>query len=112
MTQFTAISAEKEELLAFKKGIEKKEKEAMIASFYMLSDEDKQDVVDHIDEYKLDEIEAKLSVICVRNKVNFNLEDDNDDQATIYNLHNGDLSNDDAMPAWVKAIEANKAKNR
>ena len=48
----------------------------MIASFYMLSDEDKKDVVANIDTYSLDDIEAKLSIICVRNKVSFNLDDD------------------------------------
>jgi len=47
----------------------------MIKSFYVLSDADKKDVVDNIDQYSLDEIESKLSVICVRNKVNFGLED-------------------------------------
>ena len=40
---------------------------------------DKKDVIENIDTYSLDDIEAKLSIICVRNKVNFNLEDDNDD---------------------------------
>lgn len=48
----------------------------MIESFYMLSDEDKKDVVENIDTYSIDDIEAKLSIICVRNKVSFNLEDD------------------------------------
>ena len=50
----------------------------------MLSDEDKKDVIDNIDTYSLDEIEAKLSIICVRNKVSFNLEDD--DKNTILPL--------------------------
>jgi len=39
----------------------------------MLSDEQKKDCVDNIDTYSFDEIEAKLSVICVRNKVSFDL---------------------------------------
>ena len=37
-----------------------KEKESMINSFYMLSDEDKKDVVENIDKYSIDDIEAKL----------------------------------------------------
>ena len=74
----------------------------MINSFYMLSDAEKQDVIDNIDKYSLDEIEAKLSVICVRNKVSFTLDDDNknDSNRLTYNL---DEDNNDAVPDWVKA---------
>jgi hypothetical protein len=95
-------------LVEFKAKIEKKEKEAMIAKFSMLSEQDKKDVVDNIDTYSLDEIEAKLSVICVRNKVSFADLDDDKNEATVkeepvtYSLageDNADLS----VPAWVKA---------
>ena len=93
------------ELTTFKLGIEKAEKEKMIASFYMLSDEDKKDVVANIDTYSLDDIEAKLSIICVRNKVSFNLDDDkHEDKPTTYNL-NGE-GDDNGVPAWIKAIRA------
>jgi hypothetical protein len=90
---------------AFKLQVEKKEKEAMINSFYMLSDEDKKDVTDNIDKYSIDEIEAKLSILCVRNKVKFDLDEDNDGREgnsdpTTYNL-NGDVE-EDQVPAWVK----------
>ena len=97
------------ELTTFKLGIEKAEKEKMIASFYMLSDEDKKDVVANIDTYSLDDIEAKLSIICVRNKVSFNLDDDKpEDKPTTYNL-NGE-GDDDGVPAWVKAVRAVASK--
>ena len=93
------------ELTTFKLGIEKAEKEKMIASFYMLSDEDKKDVVANIDTYSLDDIEAKLSILCVRNKVSFNLDDDKpEDKPTTFNLSGA--GNDDGVPAWVKAIRA------
>ena len=98
------LKAQVEPLVAFKAQIEKKEKENMIASFTMLSDEDKADVVTNIDTYSLDEIEAKLSVICVRNKVSFaSLEDDNkpETEPTTYNLDN--QAEDLSVPAWVKA---------
>lgn len=76
----------------------------MIAKFYMLSDEDKKDVVDNIDTYSLDDIEAKLSIICVRNKVSF--ADDNNQGtpqgAAVYNLGD-DPDDDSSTPAWVKA---------
>ena len=79
----------------------------MIASFYMLSDEDKKDVNDNIDSYSLEDIEAKLSIICVRNRVSFNLEAEEaeDKDPTIYNVNNGELSDDD-VPAWVKAVRS------
>ena len=99
------LNAQIEELTAFKHKIEKAEKEKMIESFYMLSDEDKKDVVANIDTYSLDDIEAKLSIICVRNKVNFNLEDDRgtDTDPTVFNL-NGNI--DDEVPAWIKSLRS------
>ena len=95
-------------LREFKANAEKAEKQAMIDSFYMLSDEDKADCVQHIDEYSLDDIEAKLAIICVRNKVSFSLDDDNkteDSQKMNYNLNNED-DNSDSAPAWIKAVRA------
>ena len=96
------LEAKLEPLTAFKAQADKEAKEAMIAKFYMLSDEDKKDVVDNIDTYSVDDIESKLSVICVRNKVNFNLDEDNGvptTNPTTFNLDNGA---DDSVPAWVK----------
>ena len=99
------LEAQITELTKFKQGIEKKEKEAMIASFYMLSDEDKKEVVANIDNYSLRDIEAELSILCVRNKVSFNLDDDkHEDNPTTYNL-SGE-GNDDGVPAWIKAMRA------
>ena len=103
-SKISDLEAQIAELTTFKKGIEKAEKEKMIASFYMLSDEDKKDVVTNIDTYSLDDIEAKLSIICVRNKVSFNLENDNNtNEPKTFNL---DGAGEDTTPAWVKAIRA------
>ena len=101
----TNLESQVSELTAFKKGIEKAEKQKMIDSFCMLSDAEKADVIENIDTYSLDDIEAKLSIICVRNKVSFNLDDDKNDKAdpTTFNLDGG--LNDEA-PAWVKAIRS------
>ena len=94
-----------QQLTDFKKNIEKAEKQKMIDSFYMLTNEDKKDVIDNIDSYSLDDIEAKLSIICVRNKVSFNLDDNNKNKGTDVTLNlNG--AGDDNTPAWVKAIRA------
>ena len=98
------MDAEITSLREFKATIEKKEKEDLISSFYMLSDEDKKDVIDNIDTYSLNDIEAKLSIICVRNKVSFNLDNDNKpNEPTVFNLNGNDGDDDSATPAWVKA---------
>ena len=91
-------------LREFKKGIEKKEKEDMIARFYMLSDEDKKEVIENIDSYSLEDIENKLSVICVRNKVSFADPVDNNGAPTVYELTNSSSKTSD-VPEWIKAIQ-------
>ena len=99
------LDTEVAELKEFKLKAERQNKQQMIDSFYMLSDDDKKDVVEHIDTYSLDDIEAKLSILCVRNKVNFNLEDkhEEDDKTPkgLFNLNNPETDN---VPDWVKAI--------
>ena len=103
-TALQAAQSEFEALKQFKFNVEKAQKEDMInKEFYMLSDEDKKDVIEHIDEYSLDEIEAKLSVICVRNKVSFNLEEDKSTETLNFSLNEAANTVDDA-PAWVKAV--------
>ena len=100
----TSLEEENASLLAFKKSVEKVEKQKMIDSFYMLSDAEKADVLENIDSYSLDDIEAKLSIICVRNKVKFDLDENNEGQdnsaSTTYNLA-GDAEEEE-VPAWVK----------
>ena len=111
--QMNTLTQSLTSLQEFKTVADKKEKLAMIDQFYMLSDKDKEDVVKNIDTYSLEDIENKLSVICFRNKVNFNVEENNaedkDDaqeekkDPTTYNL-NG-LENN-SVPAWVRAVAA------
>lgn len=101
-SKYVALQKENAELLTFKLKTERKEKEDMIAQFYMLSDEDKKDVIEHIDTYSLDDIESKLSVICVRNKVSFEKQEDIlPTNATTFSLTADD---NDATPAWIKAV--------
>ena len=104
-TRISELEGQLAELTTFKKSIEKAEKEKMIASFYMLSNEDKKDVIENIDNYSLDDIEAKLSILCVRNKVSFNLDDNKDEgkDPMTFSLNGG--MNDEA-PAWVKALRS------
>lgn len=106
-TEHETLKSEVEPLKAFKLEAEKKDKQAMIDQFYMLSDEDKADVIANIDTYSVDDIEAKLSIICVRNKVSFDLDENkNSGNPTVYNLNNGDSDDDAAVPAWVKSLRA------
>ena len=74
----------------------------------MLSNEDKQEVIENKANYSLDDIEAKLSVICVRKKVNFDLDDtsknDNiveDKDVMTYNITDAEAS----TPAWISALK-------
>lgn len=111
-SKFEALEAEIVSLREFKAAADRKEKQAMIDSFYMLSDSDKADVISNIDTYSIDDIEAKLAIICVRNKVNFNLDDDKPEdkkEPVIYSLGNDNDGSDNA-PAWIKAVRET-AKN-
>lgn len=102
-----ALEEEIETLKEFKLIAERKEKQQMIDSFYMLSDNDKREVTDNIDNYTVDEIEAKLAVFCLRNHINFGNEQQQEEQkpedklTTMFSLDNG---NQDSAPDWIKAV--------
>ena len=106
---YSSLEEEVKTLRKFKLESDRKEKQALINKFCMLSDEDKADVVSHIDEYSLDKIEADLAVICFRNKVSFNVEEDTQKTDSLtYNLNVEDEL--DTTPAWIKAVRET-AKN-
>lgn len=106
--KYSLLEKENAELKEFKFNVEAKEKDALINSFYMLSDEDKADVIEHKAEYSLEDIESKLSVICVRKKVNFNLDDEvKEEVPNLYNLQ----PDVEVVPAWLKAVEERKNKD-
>ena len=110
-TQFAALQAENAELLAFKQKVEEKEKDDLIDSFYMLSDEDKKDVIKNKANYSLKEIKAELSMICVDKKVNFNLENaaSVEEAPVTFNLNSHQA---DTLPAWLKAVEDTRNRNK
>lgn len=101
-----ALEAELAPLKEFKDQAELKAKQDMINSFYMLSDEDKQEVIDNINTYSLEDIEAKLSIICVRNKVNFNLDEEEEKKEDISTTFS--LGEEITAPAWIKAVQETK----
>ena len=106
-TRIADLEKELGELTEFKKQVDRAEKQKMIDGFYMLSDEDKKNVVENIDTYSLKDIEAELSIICVRNKVSFSLDEDKDEKKdpTTFSL-NGGLDGDETVPAWIKALRS------
>lgn len=112
--KYAALEASYNELVAFKNDVEDKEKDALIAQFSMLSDEDKKDVVENKRNYSLDDIEAKLAVICYRKKVNFDLEDKskNEEEMTDNNtVTTFSLNMNDSTPDWVKSVEEVQNRN-
>ena len=106
-----ALQTSYQALVDFKNEVDNEKKDALISSFYMLSDEDKKDVIENKAKYSLEEIESKLSVICYRKKVSFESNEvetkNNDTQdVTTYNLNTVE-----STPAWVKALK-NTQKSR
>ena len=101
-TKFDLLQAKCEELEKVTTSYEREKKEELINKFYMLDDEDKKDVKDNIDKYSLDDIESKLSVICVRKRVSFANEVEEDQPATTFSLEGLDAEDD--TPEWIKAV--------
>lgn len=108
--KYSKLEEDYNALVEFKNQIENEKKDALINSFYMLTDEDKADVIKNKAKYSLDDIEAKLSVICVRKKVNFDLDEDDaskdrkndvDTNIMTYTLETEESS----TPAWISALK-------
>ena len=116
-SSYASLKEEVEELRTFKKKIEDKEKDELIERFYMLSDEDKKDVIEHKSEYSLEEIESKLALIGYRKGVNFNLETSSENEESKEEQDESPVvtfdvkaTEDSTVPEWVKAVES--AMNR
>ena len=75
-SELESLRAEVEELRSFKLNIEMQEKQKLVDSYFMLSDEDKAEVVANLANYSLDEIKAKLAIIYVEQNVDFNKVDE------------------------------------
>ena len=103
---YSMLQSQYQELVNFKNEIDNQKKDALIAEFYMLSDEDKADVISNKEKYTLDEIKAKLSVICFDKKINFTLNKEADDKKeediVTYTLND---NADNSLPDWVKAVK-------
>ena len=109
-TANTELKNKLNSLNEFKLTVEREKKMELIGKFYMLNDEDKKDVIANVDNYSLDDIEAKLCVACFRNHVSFN-EVENEqpvqvENPIVYNLNSDNDGEDLTVPAWVKAVRA------
>lgn len=116
-SSYASLKEEVEELRTFKKKIEDKEKDELIERFYMLSDEDKKDVIEHKSEYSLEEIESKLALIGYRKGVNFNLNTSSENEESTVEEDESPVvtfdvkaTEDSTVPEWVRAVES--AMNR
>ena len=76
--KFTALEAEAEELRKFKAERIDADKDAIIAKYHMLSDEDKAEIIADKDKFTLSEIESKLALLYVQKNVNFDEEEEID----------------------------------
>ena len=110
--KYSKLEQDYSKLLTFKKNVENEKKDELIKSFYMLSNEDKKDVMENKEKYSLDEIEAKLSVICFRKKINFASEKEEPEGEPVapvtYSLE--DATED--VPAWLNSIRDAHNKNK
>ena len=109
--QYASLEQSNKELVAFKNAIEDKEKDELIAKFYMLSDEDKKNVVENKANFTLDEIEKELSVICVRKKVSFANEEETENKINITSYTVNNSAETEVLPSWLQAVEAHKTQN-
>ena len=98
---YDTLKADYDELVEFKRTVDNERKDALITQFYMLDNEDKKDVVENKEKYSLEEIKAKLSMICFDKKISFSKEEEK--ETITYSLDETDKDNN--LPDWVKAVK-------
>lgn len=104
--KFTALEAEAEELRKFKAERIDADKDAMIAKYHMLSDEDKAEIIANKDKFTLGEIESKLALLYVQKNVNFDEEGEVDSTPlTTFSLDDETIA-EDADPMLSALREA------
>lgn len=109
--KYNTLETSYNELVEFKLGKEREDKQAMIDSFYMLSEADKEEVQNNIDSYSIDEIEAKLSVICVRNKLDLSGSHESESTETTFSLSDDEEDASESVSPIVSALRQHK-KNK
>ena len=109
-SEYNTLQAAHAELVEFKRQSDDAKKDEMIGKFFMLSDEDKKDIIDHKANYTVEEIEEKLSVICFRKKVTFDTDNGSTGAKTEQPAVTFNMSNlGGSKPEWLLAVD--NAKN-
>lgn len=114
--ELESLRAEVEELRSFKLQIVNEQKDALINKYHMLSVDDKKSIIEHKEEYSLEEIEAKLAVLYVEKNVNFDsvdgkfeefaADEETEDPITTFSLD--DSESTEVVPAFVEALRRNR----
>ena len=98
---YAKLTEEVETLRQYKLTAENEQKDALIAEFTMLTDEDKQEVIEHKAEYTLDEIKSKLAVKCYDKKVTYAKVEEPAETKFTVEVQN----HDDLVPEWLQAVD-------
>ena len=104
--ELESLRAEVAELREFKLNVVNQEKDALIKSYYMLSDEDKAEIVARKAEYTLDEIKAQLALLYVEKNVNFDIDDkkESQEEEEVTVTFSLDDEVNESVPALVAAL--------
>jgi len=103
----TELKTQNETLSEFQKKVVDQAKKDMVDSFSTLSAEEKKDVSDNLDNYSLEEVEAKLSIIYARKVKSASAakNDNTNNITTAFALENSDNAD---VPALARALESNR----
>ena len=113
---YNKIMDELKSLHQLKNDIESKEKDAIIAAFYMLDEADIAPIREQKDSLSKEDIEKELAVIAFRQKVNFSILEEKEETVEKETTEEEpivafNMNVEDTTPAWVRAVENNR-KNR
>ena len=113
---YNKIMDELKSLHQLKNDIESKEKDAIIAAFYMLDEADIAPIREQKDSLSKEDIEKELAVIAFRQKVNFSILEEKEEVVEKETTEEEpivafNMNVEDTTPAWVRAVENNR-KNR
>ena len=107
--KYSALENQYNELVEFKTKIDNQQKDALIAEFYMLSGEDKAEVIKNKEKYSLAEIKSMLSVICFDKKVNFGSTvtsaDNKSNDETSFLVTTNFANENENLPEWVREVK-------
>lgn len=111
--EISEMREELEALRAFKLEQENAKKDALINKYFMLSDEDKADIIAHKSEYSLNEIEAKLALVYVKKNVDFSTIDgktevEEEEESPLMTFSLDDNQSAGFVPPMVEALREAK----